>query len=429
MSRAARSPESPPDGVAAAAPARPASIAAPPSVIPASLEEVGTGWLTQMLRASGSLGDAHVEQVTAHRIGEGSGFVGDLARLELVYDRAAPGAPTTLVAKLPTLARNRDTAELGGSYEREIRFYREVADTLPIRTPRCLGAAYDRARGQRLALLLVRLLDCAPARARRLAFERARRAVASRGRRYVLLLEDLGGLVPGDQVAGCSREQAEAALRAAASLHASHWESAALRRIWWGLSFYLAPRTAQMFFRDGMVSVLREAGPAVSPRVQELMEHLREHGTRFLRSLRRLPRTLIHSDFRLDNLFFSSVGSEPPVTVCDWQTVGPGPAAYDVAYFVASALGPDATADDEDDLLHVYHDTLRATGVSAYGFDALRVDYVRGMVAVLHRMTSGIELITVEGARGAALREVGFEACFRRLDAQPADLIAAALDR
>ena len=63
------------------------------------------------------------------------------------------------------------------------------------------------------------------------------------------------------------------------------------------------------------------------------------------------PTTMIHGDFRADNLFFEPDGS---VAALDFQLIGTGRGAYDLAYFVTQSLdqrrrlrstsGPSSTA-------------------------------------------------------------------------------------
>ena len=54
------------------------------------------------------------------------------------------------------------------------------------------------------------------------------------------------------------------------------------------------------------------------------------------------PWTIVHGDYRLDNLLFGGAAAAAPVAVVDWQTCAHGPALNDVAYFIGAGL----TADD-----------------------------------------------------------------------------------
>src|SRR5262245_20855324 len=137
-------------------------------VLPLALSDLTPEWLTAALRGAGHLGDASVGSARVEPIGQGVGVLCQLARIALEYDRAAPGMPASLVAKLPTTdPQTRGMVSLFRFYEREVRFYRELAPSLALATPRCWAGALDAESGD-----------------------------------FALLLEDLGGARVVDQLAG-----------------------------------------------------------------------------------------------------------------------------------------------------------------------------------------------------------------------------------
>ena len=106
--------------------------------IPAGPQELTPDWLTRALRQSGAIGSASVVSFDAKIIGEGAGFMGQLVQVKLTYDRPEPGAPRSLIAKFPAAApENREVAEFFRFYEREVRFYEQIAKTVELRVPRC----------------------------------------------------------------------------------------------------------------------------------------------------------------------------------------------------------------------------------------------------------------------------------------------------
>jgi hypothetical protein len=136
--------------------------------IPSTPEEITAAWLTDALRAAGALaGGGRVVSVAREVLGQGAGFIGQLARLTPAYEGASGAAPATIIAKMPTLDPGaREIAALYGLYEREYRFYNELADEITFRTARCYYSAGD-----------------------------------AESVKYVLLLEDLGAIGrAGDQV-------------------------------------------------------------------------------------------------------------------------------------------------------------------------------------------------------------------------------------
>ena len=110
--------------------------------IPDRIEDLTPSWLTGALRERGLLGDGWVRDVKHEVLGVGEGFMGVVARLHLYYEGERGIAPLTLIAKLPTdVAQNRIMGEVLGAYWREIHFYEEQADTVPVTTPRLYHAA------------------------------------------------------------------------------------------------------------------------------------------------------------------------------------------------------------------------------------------------------------------------------------------------
>lgn len=165
--------------------------------IPAGPAELTAEWLTSAL--DGQLGGARVTGFDAEPIAAGVGFLGELVRLALRYDREVPGAPRSLIAKFPTAnQQNRDIAILFRLYQREIGFYRDVAPIAAVRTPRAAYAGMDEAAG-----------------------------------RYLLLLEDLAPAPMGDQLRACSPAEAELALTQLARFQAQWWDRPELDTLGW----------------------------------------------------------------------------------------------------------------------------------------------------------------------------------------------------
>ncbi|MEM9711439.1 MAG: phosphotransferase, partial [Actinomycetota bacterium] len=93
-------------------------------------------------------------------------------------------------------------------------------------------------------------------------------------------------------------------------------------------------------------------------------------GERFIADIRRyyaqepLVETVVHGDFRLDNMLFAPYGGEDPVTVVDWQTVSLGDGLSDVAYFLGAGLGVEDRRTHERELVTGYLGRLAAEGVT-----------------------------------------------------------------
>ncbi len=342
--------------------------------LPMTLADVGSEWLTEALRAGGSLEQAAVTSFDWKVLGEGVGFIGQLARIRLQYDRAENGAPASLVGKFPSpIAQNRGFGVVAGLYETEIRFYRELADRVPVRVPRLYYAGFDPEPGSSRAVswALARL----PGAVTMALLNPLRNAAAKSNRAYALLIEDLDASQVGDQVAGCDVVQARAALRALARFHAGMWNSPLLERPWLRAIDVDAPLVLGLCKRTW--PLFTERYRAAVTNVDAIGRWLDHNGRRMLQRFARPPYTLLHGDYRLDNLFFDAGCADDPggVTVIDFQGLRIGNAMIDVAYFLRPNLAPEHADAAEDGLLRTYYDELVAGGVRDYAWDDCRRDY------------------------------------------------------
>jgi hypothetical protein len=303
-------------------------------------------WLTSCLREAGRLDGAPVSDVTLTPVGTGQ--MCDCVRLELTFAGPADG-PETLVAKLPAAdPTSRATAQQLRSYEVEVRFYQQLAPTLPIRTPDVVFADIDVATAS-----------------------------------FLLLLEDLAPARAGDQLAGCSLDEATIAVDELVKLHAPRWGDPALAELEW---LHRDPEASRNFLL-GLLPILWDGfreryGERLGPDVHDAGGALFVHLDRYL-GARTDPSTVVHGDYRLDNLLFGEPDSATPIAVVDWQVAGHGPALPDLAYFIGAGLHANDRRAHESDLVHRYHDGLLAAGVDGYEWDRCWTDYRRGTYAGL----------------------------------------------
>lgn len=299
-------------------------------------------WLTAALTESGSLAGARVLGADVRPLGTGQ--MCDSVRVVLRYDDPDAG-PASLVAKLPAADEgSRATAKAFRSYEKEVRFYQELADRLPVRTPRLHYADLDVATAS-----------------------------------FVLLLEDLAPAEPGDQLRGCATDVAAAAVAELVELHAPLWGDPSLAELEW---LHGDP--------EGRGALLGEVLPLLWAGFQEryadsLLPHVKEAGDLYFSRLagggtKDRVTTVVHTDYRLDNLLIAPDGV---VTVVDWQTCGTGVGPSDVAYFLGAGLVPEVRREAEQELVRSYHDGLLAAGVTGYEWDECWLDYRRGTWAGL----------------------------------------------
>jgi aminoglycoside/choline kinase family phosphotransferase len=303
-------------------------------------------WITGALRSSGRLGSGSVTGVDSSPVGTGQ--MCDSLRLTLCFDGPVD-APRTLIAKLPAADEtSRATARSLRSYENEVRFYQLLAPELPMRTPAAYYADID--------------VETAS---------------------FILLLEDMAPAVQGDQLRGCSPETAKVAVDELVRLHAPRWDDPTLEAFEWLHRDRAAQREFLMMFLPGAWHGFRERYAA------DLVADVLAAGDALFTNLDSYlaidtrPWTIVHGDYRLDNLLFDPRPDGVPVTVVDWQTCTHGPALQDVAYFIGAAMPPDLRRDAEADLVRGYHAGLVAAGVPDYGEERCWRDYRRGTWAGL----------------------------------------------
>lgn len=301
-------------------------------------DRIDPAWLTAALRSAGVLGKANVVGLTSKRVG--AGMLGDSVRFALTYDDDPGQAPASLVGKFPSAdPTSKATGAAVGLYMREICFYRDVAATVDVRTPRPYLAAIDPQTHD-----------------------------------FVLLLEDMTPARGGDQIRGCSLADAEVAIDEAAALHGPRWADPSLADIPWAAS---SPELYQNLV-DGFPGFLA----AFRARYDDMLEpQYMAACCRFAASIGKFfdgpptPATLNHLDFRLDNMLFEPQGGRWPLTVLDWQSVGVGAGVLDVGYFIGAGLPAEVRADNEEALLRRWLEGLRRYGITDYGWDQAWSDY------------------------------------------------------
>lgn len=283
---------------------------------------------------SAALG-APVSSVNGTRVGTGQ--MGQSWRLAI---ELADGSARALVAKMAGGDPSTRTLIADG-YRNEFTYYTEVRDTLAIRSPRCWYAT-----------------------------------ITDDNTDFVLLLDDLSPAVPGEQVRGVDAVEADLAIRNLAGLHGPRWNDPTLESV----TGMRAPEPEGAGFHAqilaGAIPMFMERfgawmGPDDLPVLERIPEVLVEW------SLSRADRrTLVHGDYRPDNLMYLPDGSI--VTALDWQTLGLGWGGRDVGYFLGLGLPTEVRRESERALVAAYHEALLGHGVVDHSLDTCFDDYRAG---------------------------------------------------
>lgn len=323
--------------------------------VPPTVDELTPEWLTGCLRGSAAIHDASVVSIDAVRSGD-FGTSGEIRRLSLSYDRENVGAPSSLIAKFATGdAEVRATVHAMGVYEREARFYTELAPQTPVRTPRCYFASVDIDSGSSL-----------------------------------LLLEDLSSLPTFGWSPHTTLAEAEVVIHDIASLHAAWWANAQLRKLTW-----LELRGITAVDQVGQVfesSWERFVAKLSIPLSEEILA-VRTLGVRYLPRVwaylfGRDPITLVHNDVQGANILFDR--RRMSATFIDWQLATVGRGAVDVAHFLCGCLALDDRRNAWDRLVRMYHALLLEGGVVDYSLEHCRVDCRLGLLPAAVRLAAAV---------------------------------------
>ncbi|MGQ3101636.1 MAG: phosphotransferase family protein [Sphingopyxis solisilvae] len=248
-------------------------------------------WLGAALGHAGRL-----RGVTADRIGTGQ--MCDSYRLTLDWDGGVD-APTSVVAKCPSHDEaSRNIAKLTGTYVKEVSWYRELAAASGVPAPHCYHSE-----------------------------------IADDDVDFMLILSDLTPARQGDQLAGLGLAGLAPCIDAAARLHAHLWNDPRLAEIAWlardngDLVRALFPQLYQGFRERYAARLAPELLDVGAGMVAKLDAYLTREPA---------ARTIVHGDLRIDNILFAPDGKA--CWLVDWQTLGRGSGAADLAYLVGTSI-------------------------------------------------------------------------------------------
>jgi aminoglycoside/choline kinase family phosphotransferase len=305
--------------------------------IPVDIDSLTPEWFTQVFINSGTIKYASVTAIDSERLGEGQGYIGQVIRFRLMYSILEEGAPESIIAKIshpdPDLRKMLSDFDL---YKREINFYAEIADKIDMSTPHCYYSALDAETGN-----------------------------------SVILLEDLQNGRIGDNVSGCSREEAERIIDHLVPLHAAWWEHPELESKDWipgqpPLNDPDMKEELQQQWNDSWNTFAEKFSGRIPNHTKEAYSIWIQHAEQIRKQSLVPPFTLCHGDYRLDNFFFGHADGNTSFVVFDWQALQRAQGASDLSYFMIWNLESNLRREVEKDLLHEYCAALKKQGVNNY---------------------------------------------------------------
>ena len=173
------------------------------------------------------------------------------------------------------------------NFLKEVRFYQELQDKLDIRTPRCYYAQ-----------------------------------IIAEGPEFAAVMEDLAPAEQGDQLLGCSPQVARAAVQELVGLHGPGWcDEQLTSKDWLKAAEVVDVNAMREMYRAQLPGFLERYGANLKADEQAIIARVGEveHAPLF----DPLPETfsLVHVDYRLDNLLILDQGDQIDVTVVDWQSI------------------------------------------------------------------------------------------------------------
>jgi Phosphotransferase enzyme family len=289
------------------------------AAVPRRVNDITAAWMSEALHTD----------VTDVLLSEVLGGTATKVRLEIKYEGTSAFPPTMCLKA--GLGEHASFMAQVGIYATEARFFRDERSHSKVRAPQTYWADVD---DELFGAVLMEDLS--------------RPSVRFCSARVPLCPDEVASVL--DNVA---------------LLHTGRWNSAWLAGAEWLEDFKNPDSKARAYFSMlGPETVAEFIGKPGRGTV--IPENLRDpHRSldlfwRWVASLGSGPQTLVHGDLHVGNVYFEDGLS----ALCDWQVLGRGSPAFDVAYLLGSAMTIDERRHAERDLLAHYLQALAQCGVS-----------------------------------------------------------------
>ena len=372
-----------------------------PTAIPKSITDVTNSWLSEIL--GGEITGFDVTFL------EG-GVLSDAFKIHSIRYADSSKLPTSVVLKITNAKEDQRAVAVNNKvYVREVRFFKELVDEVPLRTPIIYSVLDDGSDGCEF---------------------------------FSIVMEDLG--THSDVFDQVNDPPDEAYLRKinleVAEFHAKFWESDILERDWlrhpgdryefplhdaaltcpdnietfvtlWEKSFGQSPFHASWSSVEPLAKLICDGN------AQQVLDNIYTTFTE-------RPWTLVHNDLRADNLFRTKgqPAETGDLTYIDWQLIGPGPVGPEFTQSWQHSLAPELRRKDLD-FLKQYHQRLveHSPEAAAYTYEMLVEDYRLGFILWWMALTTlGAATLpsfeTPEGERMKALWGQGLQYMWQAMD-------------
>jgi aminoglycoside phosphotransferase (APT) family kinase protein len=300
--------------------------------IPTSMHEVTDQWLIDILSSQQAFADDPISSVDRQSVGDGIGQVGEFNKVVVTTESSKQ---TTLFLKLRAPIEGMHAVALRYKmYEKEVRFYNELAAQMDVRTPEVYYADYD-----------------------------------PETENVALLMEFLDGWHSPDQITGASHNQTLAAIKQLAAINTPYWNRT--QDLPWLPTMQTDYMQQTISDMAACSDIFFQRFCTELPISKSDFDRIIESWPAILDGLSEGNLTLTHYDYRVENMFFSSDESE--VAVIDWQLIGALRAGWDLAYLIGTNIPSEQRRANEQQYIDLYLDCMRDRGVD-YSEAELRHD-------------------------------------------------------
>ena len=310
---------------------------------PKSIGELSTNWLNQAL----SPGENEAIRAFRHELLQEQGATSLAFVLHLEFAHEEHEIPSKLLCKMsPESTAIREALRAGGSFEREVAFYRELGSECSRFVPRCYSVGFDDSDNT-----------------------------------FLLLLEFIDHSSVRDVLVGTVDEVREAVTELA-GFHADWWGKAE------ALPFIVREDCGDFYeqrlkqYAIALDNIKTNYSNQVGETVIPLLELYLPNAKILATEGREGPLTLCHGDYHRKQLLFPE-NEKGRFAVLDWQTVTIDRPAYDLARIIVVGLTNEQRCEHEAALVELYHRALVKAGINNYTLEKLWQHYKLGIVRIV----------------------------------------------
>ena len=313
--------------------------------IPESMADVSPQWVEECV------GWGKLKNINLVPMGEGVGMMSSMSIIELEWEDSKD-LPSSLVLKLAAENdTNRAVSQQFNLYLKEVSYYKDLAPRTTARSPLVYASEIDEEHN------------------------------------FFLLMEDVSSYRMGSQVEGATLQECELCVDFLANLHASFWNQ--LSDVEWLPNMSGSDNATNMALgcEAGWPQLQQIFGEFVPANIEAQRERYLAAIPTLQAKLDQYPKTLIHGDFRMDNMLFGQAPEHDALLVVDFQGPLKGNGIHDVAYLLSHSAKTNVRREHERDLIERYANGLITAGIKDYSVKKAWNDY---RVGVLYSWTVAV---------------------------------------